>query len=292
MSPSIPSARHERGREPVSLTLDGPLLLVGAGRMGGAMLEGWIARGLDPARIAVLDPSPPDEMRAVLAQNGIPADHEFPQGLAPTAVLLAVKPQVMRDVLARVAPRCGSQALVISVAAGIPISAFESAFGADQPIVRAMPNTPAAIGRGMIVACPNGKVSGAQKDLADSLLSAGGEVAWIEDEGLMDAVTAVSGSGPAYVFHLVEAMAEAGRAAGLPEDLAMRLARVTVAGAGELLRRAPESAATLRRNVTSPGGTTAAALSVLTAEDGLTDLMRRAVEAAARRSRELGREGA
>ncbi len=253
--------------------------------MGGALLAGWLDRGMAAADVCVVEPGPAAaewaaRVRVVAGADQVPAD------FVPDVVMLAVKPQAMAEVVPLHAGRRG--AVYLSIAAGKPLAFFESLLGAAAPVVRAMPNTPAAVRRGMTVAIASAAVDSRQRDLCHGLLEAVGEVAWIEDEALMDAVTAVSGSGPAYVFHLVEALAEAGRDAGLPADLAMRLARATVAGAGELLHAAADDAATLRRNVTSPGGTTAAALEVLMAEDGLRALMARAVAAAARRSRELG----
>jgi pyrroline-5-carboxylate reductase len=210
----------------------------------------------------------------------------LPEGLRPGVVVLAVKPQSMDGVLPRYRALVGPETVFLSIAAGRTIGYFERALG-DAAIVRAMPNTPAAVGEGMTVAVANAAVGAGQRGACDALLAAVGDVAWIEDEGLIDAVTAVSGGGPAYVFLLIECLAEAGRAAGLPADLAMRLARTTVAGSGALVRRSPEPAATLRRNVTSPNGTTQEALAVLMAEDGLQPLMTRAIAAATRRSREL-----
>jgi pyrroline-5-carboxylate reductase len=179
------------------------------------------------------------------------------------------------------------ETVFLSIAAGKTLAFFSRQLGAEAAIVRAMPNTPAAIGRGITVACPNPYASAVQIALCDRLLAAAGEVAWVDDEALIDAVTAVSGSGPAYVFLLIECLAKAGIAAGLPADLAVRLARATVAGSGELARLSSEPAEVLRQNVTSPGGTTRAALDVLMAADGLETLMRKAVAAAAARSREL-----
>ncbi|MDH3918314.1 MAG: pyrroline-5-carboxylate reductase, partial [Rhodospirillales bacterium] len=202
-------------------------------------------------------------------------------------VLLAVKPQQMDAVLPEIRRFAGAKTVFLSIAAGKPIVYFEAGLGPSAAVVRAMPNTPAAVGRGMSVLSANDKAGATQRRVCEQLLSAVGEVAWVEDEGLLDAVTAVSGGGPAYVFLLIEALAEAGVEAGLPEDLAMRLARVTVAGAGELVHLAAEPAGKLRENVTSPGGTTLEALKILMAPDGLQPLMTRAIAAATRRSREL-----
>jgi pyrroline-5-carboxylate reductase len=272
------------------LTLDGPLLLAGAGNMGYALLSGWLERGLDPRRIVVQEPAPQARVKAELDARGIPIHAEIaslPE--PPAALLVAVKPQVMDDVLPRLAPLVGTKTVVISIAAGRRIDGLAAHLPPGTAVVRAMPNTPASVGRGITVAVGNAHVTPAQREACDRLLRAVGEVAWVDEEGLIDAVTAVSGSGPAYVFHLAECMAEAGVAAGLAPELAQKLARWTVAGAGELLHRSDLDAATLRRNVTSPGGTTAAALEVLMAKDGLPDLMRKAVAAAARRSRELAK---
>ncbi|MDF2231321.1 pyrroline-5-carboxylate reductase [Albimonas sp. CAU 1670] len=259
--------------------------LLGCGKMGGAMLEGWLASGLPPASVTVIDPNPSDRLKA-LAGEGLKLN---PESLGEADVcILAVKPQMMGEAAPKVAGLAAGGALYVSIAAGTPISAFEKLFGEDAAIVRAMPNTPAAVGRGITALIGNAKVSEAQMAAAETLLAAVGETVRLEDESQMDAVTALSGSGPAYVFHLIEAMEAAGVAAGLPQELAARLARVTVQGAGELARLSPESPAQLRVNVTSPGGTTAAALSVLMAEgEGLTELATRAVAAAAARSREL-----
>jgi pyrroline-5-carboxylate reductase len=269
----------------------GTVALIGAGKMGGALLDGWIGLGLDPARIIVIEPQPASPI-AALAARGLRLNPEINPDMATVradAAVLAVKPQTapeaMAGMMALVSPGTGT--VVVSIMAGRPIAFLEAALPPGTAIIRAMPNTPAAIGRGITVAVPNRMVTPVQRRLAEGLLMAGGAVEWIDDESLMDAVTAVSGSGPAYVFLLAESLARAGEKAGLPAALAARLARATVAGAGELMHRSPVEAAALRQNVTSPGGTTAAALGVLMADDGLDPLMERAVAAAARRSREL-----
>jgi pyrroline-5-carboxylate reductase len=268
-----------------------PVILVGCGKMGGALLNGWLARGTagTNAPVTIIEPAP----AATAAFRGKPGvtivgdASELPANAAPGAVVFATKPQGM-DKVAPGYQRFAASAVFLSIAAGRTIGFFAQHLGESAAIVRAMPNTPAAIGRGISIACPNAAVTAAQRDLCGLLLAAGGEVAWVDEESLLDPVTALSGSGPAYVFLLVEAMAEAGIAAGLPVELAMRLARVTVAGSAELLHRAPDAAAQLRQNVTSPGGTTAAALEVLMAkEGGLSGLMTRAIAAATKRSREL-----
>jgi len=261
----------------------GTLVLVGAGKMGGAMLEGWLALGLDPAKVAIQEPQPAPDI-AALAARGVRIN---PPSVGDASVIVsAVKPQVAGDVVPALKGLVRPGTVAVSVMAGKTLGFLEGALG-DCAIVRSIPNTPAAIGRGITVAVPNAKVSAAQRALSHTLLSSVGAVEWVDDEGLIDAATAVSGSGPAYVFLLAESLARAGAAAGLPADLAARLARATVAGSGELLHRSPLDAATLRQNVTSPAGTTAAALSVLMAADGLDPLMEKAVAAATKRSREL-----
>ena len=266
-----------------------PLLLVGAGKMGGAMLEGWLDKGIDPAGVTVLDPNLADEAQGDYARRGVGCVTSAEKaGEGYRIIVLAVKPQLMGDVLPRIAPLASEGTLVISVAAGVRQATIAASFGPGAKVVRIMPNTPAQIGQGMSVAVEDAALGDEDRALVEALLGAVGDVAWVPDEAMIDAVTAVSGSGPAYVFLLAEAMAEAGRTAGLPAELAERLARRTVSGGGGLLAASPLPAATLRENVTSPNGTTAAALSVLMAEDGLQPLMDRAIAAAKRRSEELG----
>lgn len=274
----------------MSLQLQGAVLLAGAGKMGAAMLSGWLARGLVPNAIVIQEPNLAGEAAEIVAKHGLCAAGVVEVFDPPPAVIIAaVKPQVMDDVFPKLARFAGPETVVLSIAAGKSIASFEKHLPPNRAVVRAMPNTPAAIGRGITGAVANAHVTAAQRAACDALLSAVGEVVWIDDESLIDAVTAVSGSGPAYVFWMTECLAEAGRAAGLDADLAMKLARQTVIGSGELMHRSPLDAAILRQNVTSPGGTTAAALSVLMREKGgLADLMREAVEAAKRRGRELG----
>ncbi|MFN3744739.1 MAG: pyrroline-5-carboxylate reductase [Hyphomicrobiaceae bacterium] len=270
------------------ISLDGPLVLAGAGNMGGAMLAGWLKRGLSPMQIIVQDPGPPPATAELLTKHGIRTVHAVDSLPAPPSVLLmAVKPQVMDEVFPPLARLVGPGTVVLSIAAGRTIASFEKHLPAGAAVVRSIPNTPAAVGRGITVAAANAHVTDRHRRTVTELLSAVGEVAWVDDEALIDPVTAVSGSGPAYVFYLVEALAAAGVAAGLKADLAMQLARATVSGAGELLHQSPLDAATLRQNVTSPNGTTYAALQVLMAKDGLEALMTAAVAAATRRSREL-----
>ena len=266
--------------------ISGPVVLAGAGKMGGAMLTGWLAGGLDPKRVAVIEPFPSDDIRALVA-NGIRLNPQ-PGDVGHAATLVvALKPQSFREAGAALKPFVGSSTLVVSIMAGMPIAAIAEVCGGS--VVRAMPNTPAAIGRGITVAVAAGNVVAGQRAVADALLRATGSVEWVDDEKLMDAVTAVSGSGPAYVFLLAEELARAGIEAGLPPELATKLARETVAGSGELLHRSELASAVLRQNVTSPGGTTAAALEVLMGADGLQSLMTRAVAAATRRSKDLAK---
>lgn len=271
------------------LALDGPLLLAGAGRMGGALLKGWLARGLKPGGVFVQEPRPSAEIAALLRQHGISAGASPALPKPPAVLVLAVKPQIMEEALPSLAALAGRNTVVLSIAAGRTLQSIEKHFPPHTAIVRAMPNLPASIGRGITVACANSAVIAAQAAACEALLAAVGEVAWVEDEALLDAVTAVSGSGPAYVFLLAECLAQAARAAGLDAALADKLARATVAGAGELLRQSEDDAAVLRENVTSPGGTTAAALEVLMGPEGLQPLMTKAVAAAASRSRQLSR---
>ncbi len=257
----------------------GGLVLLGCGKMGGAMLQGWLAAGVPAASVHVVEPSPPPHLAGLGVRLGVPD--------RAAAVVLAVKPQMMAEALPAVARLAGPSTLFLSIAAGSPIAFFERALGAGTPVVRAMPNTPAAVGRG-ITALVGNAAAAAMLPLAEALAAAVGETVRLDDEAQIDAVTAVSGSGPAYVFLLIEALAAAGAAEGLDPALAMRLARATVIGSGELARQSAAPAEALRHAVTSPGGTTAAALSVLMEpEAGLASLMRRAVAAASNRARDL-----
>jgi len=273
----------------MTFKLEGPLLLAGAGKMGGAILEGLLARGLDARQVIVQEPAPSPAVAAFLADRTIDVVPAVDALIEPPAVILvAVKPQIIDDVLPGLARLAGPQTLVLSIAAGRRLATFERQLP-HAAIVRAMPNTPAAIQQGITVAVANAKVTPVQRALADHLLSAVGDVVWVDDEALLDPVTAVSGSGPAYVFLLAECLAEAGRAAGLDAKLADHLARATVVGSAALLESSELSPAELRRNVTSPGGTTAAALEILGGEDGLQKIMTAAVAAAAKRGRELAK---
>ncbi|MGI9499063.1 MAG: pyrroline-5-carboxylate reductase [Geminicoccaceae bacterium] len=268
--------------------LAGPLLLVGSGKMGTALLRGWLDHGLLKEDALVIEPADGGRdavsamgVRAVAAPDDIPRDKHF------RAVIFAVKPQMMADVLPAYSPIVGEGALVISIAAGTGIGRFEDVFGPESAIVRAMPNTPAAIGKGATALFANPLVGDQQRGLAEALMSAVGQVHWLEDEEQMHAVTAMSGGGPAYVFLLIETLARAAMANGLPEALAWPMARATVTGSGALADASDEPAAVLRKNVTSPGGTTKAALDVLMADQGVQPLFDRAIRAAAERSREL-----
>lgn len=261
---------------------DRGLVLVGCGRMGGALLQGWLSRGLAPRAVHVIDPSPP----AGLADRGVAVNGPLPAD--PAVLVLAVKPQMMGSVLPQLAAAGQGGALVLSVAAGVTLAAYDRAFP-GAAIVRAMPNTPAAIGQGITAIIGNARAADADMDLAEQLMGAVGRVVRLGDESQMDAVTALSGSGPAYVFHLIEAMAAAGVAEGLPPPLALDLARATVAGSGALAVHQDQDPAALREAVTSPGGTTAAGLAQLMDPDtGLPPLMRRTIAAAVARGRELG----
>ena len=260
------------------------LVLLGCGKMGSAMLNGWLAGGLPKASVWVLDPFPSDWLKS----QGVHLNEGVPE--APAIALIAVKPQMMGDALPSMQALGNGTTLFVSVAAGTPIAKFEEVLGSRTPIVRAMPNTPAAIGRGISAIVGNAHTTAAHLALADALLSAVGQVVHLETEGQIDAVTGVSGSGPAYVFHMIEAMAAAGVAQGLPAAMAMQLAKATVAGAGALAEAADEDPSQLRINVTSPNGTTQAALEVLMDEtNGFPALLNRAVKAATDRSRELAR---
>ena len=257
----------------MSIPLEGTLVLIGCGKMGGAMLEGWLNGGLPARQIAAFDPAPPPEIAALLAQHQIRLNPPIGSITDADVVLIAVKPQIMEDVLPKFTGLAASNPLILSIAAGKTIASFERHFGASAAVIRTIPNTPAAVGRGITTMAANGNVSPAQSLLATRLLEAIGEVVTVDDEALIDAATAVAGSGPAYVFYMVECLAAAGEKMGIPPDVAMRLARATVAGSGELMRVSGTEAATLRQNVTSPKGTTYAALQVLMADDGLQPLM-------------------
>ena len=263
------------------------LILIGAGKMGGAMLDGWLATGMRPQNITILDPQISNETLVTAKANGIQLNPALAHVPPAMAIVLAIKPQMLDAVAPVLKAVVKPGALLVSILAGKTMAEIALRLAGNRCIVRAMPNLPASVRRGVTAAVADIGVTDAQKPMADVLLKGVGKVEWLNDEGLIDAVTAVSGSGPAYVFHLVEALAVAGMAAGLPADLAERLARATIEGAGEMLYKSDLPLAVLRHNVTSPGGTTAAALEVLMAENGLTPLMRRTVAAAKRRAEEL-----
>jgi pyrroline-5-carboxylate reductase len=279
------SGSHDQAATPLR-DFAGTLVLVGAGKMGSALLDGWLRLGLDPARTAIIEPLPSRDI-ADLAGRGLKLNPAMNVLDEPAAVVVAVKPQNAAEIMPWLAQTVAKSTVVLSIMAGKTLGFLAEALPPDTAIVRSMPNMPAAIGRGITVAVPNERVTPAQRELAHKLLVATGAVEWVDDESLLDPVTALSGSGPAYVFLLAESLAKAGAAAGLPPDLAARLARVTVAGSGELLHCSDLDPAALRQNVTSPGGTTAAALDVLMANDGLDRLLRDAITAATRRSRDL-----
>lgn len=263
------------------------LVLIGAGKMGGAMLEGWLRIGMDPAGISLIDPNPSDEMVALAGEKGMalnPVARDVP---ATEVLVLATKPQMLDTAAPAVQAFIQPKTLVISILAGKTLGDLSARLPNATALIRAMPNLPASVQRGVTAAAAGPGVTAAQRAMADALLGSIGKVEWLDSESLIDAVTAVSGSGPAYVFHLVECLAAAGAAAGLPAEIAERLARATIEGAGEMLFQSPLSPATLRQNVTSPAGTTAAALEVLMAQDGLKPLMLKAVAAAKRRAEEL-----
>ncbi len=264
------------------------VLLVGSGKMGQALLGGWVEDLVSPGDIVAVDPNPENLAAATsLGCQGVASPEDIDPAFHPDVMVLAVKPQMMEAVLPTYRNFADKGTLVISIAAGTAIAQFEAAFGSTAAIIRTMPNTPAAVRRGMIVCCANSAVSADQRQTCQSLMQAVGVVDWVEDEDLLDAVTGLSGSGPAYVFYMIEALTAAGVAAGLPEKLSETLAETTVAGAGELARQSDEPPAVLRQNVTSPNGTTAAGLEVLMAEEGLKSLIIKTVAAAAQRSREL-----
>lgn len=265
----------------------GSLVLVGAGKMGGAMLHGWLKKGMSPKAVAIVDPHIGSEAFSMLIEYSI-THYKDAADITHSAdvVVLAVKPQQMGEALPALKRVVGPSTLVVSIAAGTTLANLAAALG-DGPIIRVMPNTPAQVGQGMSVAVGNAAVTEAHRRVVTNLLNAVGKSAWITDEALIDVVTALSGGGPAYVFLLVEALAAAGEKAGLTHDAAMLLARQTIVGAGALLGSVPTDAATLRKNVTSPGGTTAAALAVLMGDQGWQPLIDEAIAAATRRSREL-----
>lgn len=271
----------------MTIKLQGTLVLAGVGKMGGAMLEGWLKAGADPRKIMAVDPHPSDDMRQTLKSHNIAHNPVLSAIHDAEVVIIAVKPQVLDSVLPELQVLNTSRPLIVSIVAGKTIATFAQYFGQDAAIIRAMPNTPAAIGHGITAMVANASVSKEQVALATALFTSSGEVLTVAEEAMIDLVTAVSGSGPAYIFYLTECMAAAGVKIGLPPALAMQLARATVSGSGELMRQSGIDAATLRQNVTSPNGTTHAALQVLMAEDGMGPLFEKAIAAAANRAKEL-----
>jgi len=270
------------------IVLPGPLLLVGCGKMGGALLRGWLARGVPPKDVFVIDTAPRDledvQARGVTVATDLA---RLPAGLKPGIILLAIKPQFMDEALPAYRRFAATGAVFLSIAAGKTVAYLKDKLGGQALVIRSMPNTPAAVGRGMSVILRDPRVAPATLELCGQLLAAVGEIGWIDEEDQINAVTALSGGGPAYVFLLIECMAEAGRVAGLPADLAMKLARETVTGSGELARLSSESATKLREAVMSPKGTTLEAINILMAPDGLQPLMNKAIAAATRRGREI-----
>jgi pyrroline-5-carboxylate reductase len=271
----------------MTIPLTGTLVLLGAGKMGGAMLEGWLRAGVSAKQLVALDPNPPAEVLALLTQHGVRHNPPLSEIKNVEVLLAAVKPQVMDDVLSNIKILGRDNPLILSIAAGKTMASFARHFGKEAAIIRTIPNTPASIGRGITAMAANSNVSPSQMQLAEALLQSIGEVVEVDDESQIDAATAVSGSGPAYVFYMTECLAAAAESVGLAPGLAMKLARATVAGSGELMRQSGIDAETLRKNVTSPNGTTHAALQVLMADDGLRPLMVKAIAAATKRSREL-----
>lgn len=265
----------------------GPVMLIGAGKMGMALARGWLDAGLPPNNLVLVDPNPGETARELAQDYDLTISAEA-VGLQPNVLVLAVKPQIIDAVMASLSPVVGPHTLILSIAAGIDIARLSSGLGTGR-IIRTMPNTPAQVGKGISGAVPGPDVEPVDRERAEALLRAAGPVVWLDEEGQLDAVTGVSGSGPAYVFHLVEALAAAAKAQGLPDAIAEQLARQTVIGSAALLEADPSTPAVLRQNVTSPKGTTEAGLKVLMGEGGLTDLIGRTVDAARKRSEELGR---
>jgi len=269
------------------IPLSGKLVLLGAGKMGGAMMEGWLAAGIVPSQLVIFDPAPAKEILTLIKNHGLSHNPDVSTLCNVEVILTAVKPQILDKALETVLSLKSQKPLILSIVAGKTIASFEDHFGKDARVIRTIPNTPAAVGRGITAMAANGNVTEAQIGLAKTLLTSIGDVVSVDDESQIDAVTGLSGSGPAYVFYLTECLAKAGEAQGLSNELAMQLARATIEGAGELMRATGTDAAVLRENVTSPNGTTQAGLEVLMADDGLESLLEKTVDAATRRSREL-----
>lgn len=267
--------------------LPSSIVLAGAGKMGSALLDGWLKAGLDPVNVTILDPHPSAEIERLAAELGIALNTDTADIPPPDVLVLATKPQSLAEAAPTLARMVAPHTLVLSILAGKTLDGLARSFPSVRGIVRAMPNLPASIGRGITGVAASAGVSDAQRATATTLLAGSGAIEWLDDEALIDALTGLSGSGPAYVFYLVEALADAGVAVGLPADLAARLARATVTGAGALLDASPLPAASLREAVTSKGGTTAAALDVLSGENGIGPIVTRAVAAAKHRAQEL-----
>lgn len=270
--------------------LNGPVILAGAGKMGSALLTQLVARGLSPQQIHVQEPYPSKSIVHFSSEYGILVAPQIgPLVSSPSVIILAVKPQDMENVFPSLSLLAGPETVILSIAAGRTVASFEKRLPPNTSVVRAMPNTPAQVGSGITACIANSATTLTQRTLATEILSSLGEVVWLDRELDMDVVTAISGSGPAYVFYFVECLTQAGISAGLSPEVAARLARATVIGAGELLRQSKSDVETLRENVTSPGGTTAAALKVLTKVRGLQDLLIQAIDAAVQRSRDLSK---
>ena len=270
------------------IPLSGKLALLGAGKMGGAMMEGWLKAGVLPSQLVIFDPAPPPEIQTLISNHGISLNPKIADLKNVEVILAAVKPQIMDVAIEGIIGLKSHNPLLLSIAAGKTIASFEKHFGNKAAVIRTIPNTPSAVGRGITAMAANGNVSAAQKTLASALLKSIGDVIEVENETQIDAATGLSGSGPAYVFYMTECLAKAGIAQGLAPDLAMKLARATIEGSGELMRSSGIDAKTLRKNVTSPNGTTYAGLQVLMADNnGLQDLMTKTVDAATKRSIEL-----
>ena len=263
------------------------LLLIGCGKMGKALLKGWLNHGILPKAITIVEPMGIESVGAGKNVRVLASPNEIEASYKPGIIIFAIKPQVMDEIVPNYKRFVSPNTLYLSIAAGKPSTYFERLLGKKGAIIRTMPNTPAAVGCGMTVAFANPNVKKEQKQFAQFLLETIGKVSWLDDEASMDAVTAVSGSGPAYIFLLIECLTKAGKRLGLDPILAEQLARETVIGCGELVKKSDETAENLRQNVTSPGGTTAAALKILTGQNGMEALMIKAVEAATLRSQEL-----
>lgn len=287
VAPSVQRFSEIMGNPPPDPALPQSLVLVGAGKMGAALLDGWLKAGLDPVKVTILDPHPSPEIERFAAERGIGLNPSHAEIGVPEVLVLAIKPQALDEAAPSLAPLVGVNTLILSILAGKTLDNLSKRFPQAKAIIRAMPNLASSIGHGITGMVASTATSQTQRATATALLSTSGAVEWLSEEHLIDALTGVSGSGPAYVFYLVEALAEAGVAAGLPADMALRLARATITGAGALLDQSPLSASALRESVTSKGGTTAAALDILQGEQGISPIITRAVAAAKKRAAEL-----